>query len=421
MKTNNFKNVDLNLYYEKLPNGLDVYIVPKKNTDNHYVTFTSKFGSSTLEFIPYGKNEYISVPPGVAHFLEHKVFSQKDNIDPFTFYTNNGADCNANTSNNKTCYLFSGPTKFVKNLNYLLDFVQDPYFTDSNVLKEKGIIKQEIKMYDDMPYWKMYDKIMANIFINHPLKHPVAGKVSDILKITKETLYDCYNTFYQPHNMFIVVTGNVDPEKTINVISKNQNKKKFLPKQNIVVKDINEPDQVEVEKEIVKFNVNIPKVAIAYKINILNYDINELNLYFNTLFDIKFGSTSILNEKLKSEHLITDTIEYETVLTKKHIVYIFFVETNYIDKIIKIFDDEFKNLNVNEEEVERKKKLLKSIVQFRSDNIYDINHKIINNIIKFNKVIFDDYEIIDNMTSLKINNMTKKLDFSYKSIIIMKK
>ena len=418
---NKLKNIDLDLYSYKLKNGLNLYIVTKYDANTKYVTFTTKYGSSILEFIPNGKDKYEKMPPGIAHFLEHKVFEEKNGIDPFTIFTNNGADTNANTSNNKTTYLFSGPINFNKNLNYLLDFVQDPYFTYDNVEKEKGIIEQEIKMYDDMPFWKLYDKTMANIFINHPLKNSVAGKVSDIRKITADNLYDCYNTFYHPNNMFLVVTGNVKPESVYKTVLKNQSKKHFLKYQNINIKNIDEPDNVACKKEIIKGNVEIPKLAYALKINIKDYDINELNLYLNTIFDIKFGSTSILDEELKTKHLITETIEYETILTDNHLVYMFLVETEKPNEIIKILDNELGNIKITKEELERKKKLLKSVVQFRSDNIYNINHKIINNIIKFGKVILDDYEIINNLNINKANNIIKDLDFTNKTISIMQK
>ena len=418
---NDLKNVNLKLYSYKLDNGLKIYVVPKADANTKYVTFTTKFGSSILEFIPNGKNEYVKMPPGIAHFLEHKVFEEKNGVDPFTVFTNNGADTNANTSNNKTTYLFSGPIKFNKNINYLLDFVQDPYFTHDNVLKEKGIIEQEIKMYDDMPFWKLYDKTMANIFINHPLKNSVAGKVSDINKITEDDLYDCYNTFYHPKNMFLVITGNVNPDKVYNIILKNQSKKHFNNLSNIKVKKIIEPDEVACDKIIIKNNIEIPKLAYALKININNYDINELNLYLNTIFDIKFGSTSIIDEELKNNHLITDTIEYETILADNHIIYMFLVETEKPDYIVELLDKELKNIKINEEDLERKKKLLKSIVQFRSDNIYNINHKIVNNVIKFGHVILDDYKIINDMNIDKVNKIIKDLNFNNKTITIMKK
>ena len=144
MKKSNLIRLDLELFYEKLKNGLEVYIVPKENVNGVYVTFNAKFGSACNEFVPIGKENMYKVPYGVAHFLEHKMFEQKDGKDPFDFFGERGCDANANTSNYKTTYLFSGSNRFSENINYLLDYVQSPYFTLENVEKEKGIIEQEI-------------------------------------------------------------------------------------------------------------------------------------------------------------------------------------------------------------------------------------------------------------------------------------
>ena len=184
MKKHSLEKMDLDVYTHKLDNGLDLFIVPKDNINGYYVTFTTKYGSIINEFIPYNQKEMIKVPMGIAHFLEHKVFEQKDSKDPFTFYSERGCDANANTSNYKTTYLFSGTNHLYDGINFLLDYVQNPYFTDENVNKEKGIIEQEIKMYDDNPYYRLYDKVIYNAFINHPIKYPIAGTIESINKIT---------------------------------------------------------------------------------------------------------------------------------------------------------------------------------------------------------------------------------------------
>jgi len=420
MKKSKIKNVGLDLYSATLKNGLGLYVVPFKNANNIYVTFSTKYGSSILEFKPVNKEEYLKIPAGVAHFLEHKLFEQRDNVDPFTFYTNNGADANANTSNYKTTYLFSGPDKLNENLNYLLDFVQDPYFTDENVLKEKGIIEQEIKMYDDMPFWKLYDTTLNNIFINHPLKYPIAGRVSDIKKINKEILYDCYYTFYNPANMFVTVTGNVDPDDVYNIVYNNQKKKKFNKFKPVDIKSVKEPDNVFKKHEIINLDIQIPKFSLAYKINIQNYDINRLNLLFNMILDCKIGSTSILADELVSKELVTESIEYETLLADNHLIYIILGESYEPEKVIKMIRSTLNDLNISEEELTRKKKVLKSIVQFRSDNIYAMNSKINNNIIKFNEVILNDYDIIDSITLDEINDIKNNINLDNNIEVIIK-
>ena len=186
MKITKLPKFDLDLYHEKLDNGLDIYVIPKNNCNNVYATFSTKFGSNNIEFIPIGDKNYIRVSDGIAHFLEHKLFEQEDGVDPFTFYSENGADANANTTQKKTTYLFSGINNTIENINYLLDYVQAPYFTNKNVDKEKGIITQEIKMYQDDPDTILYERILYNLFIEHPIKYPIIGTIDSINKITKE-------------------------------------------------------------------------------------------------------------------------------------------------------------------------------------------------------------------------------------------
>ena len=296
------EKIDLDLYHETLDNGLNIYIVPKDNVNGIYATFTTKFGSIDEEFIPIGEAEYKKVPLGVAHFLEHKLFEQKDGKEPFEFYSERGCDANANTSNYKTTYLFSGANSFAENINYLLDYVQEPYFTDENVEKEKGIIEQEIKMYEDDPYFKMYDGLVYNAFNEHPIKYPIAGTVKDVYSITKEDLYTCYNTFYHPSNMFVVITGNVDPIETINIIKINQEEKKYDKSKKIKIKKYSEKDNVEKELEETNMDIEISKLGIAYKINCskLNKNIIDIRSYLSMLFDLKLGPTSDLSEKLKT-------------------------------------------------------------------------------------------------------------------------
>lgn len=425
MKKSNLEKLDLTLYEEQLSNGLKIYIVPKDNVNGIYATFTTVFGSINREFIPINSTEMVQVPLGVAHFLEHKMFEQKDNIDPFTFYSERGCNANANTSNYKTTYLFSGANSFSENINYLLDYVQEPYFTTENVEKEKGIIEQEIKMYSDDPFFKIYDGIIYNSFIKHPIKYPIAGTIEDVYSITKEDLYTCYNTFYHPANMFLVITGNIDPKEAINLIKINQESKKFNNFTGIKLKDYDEPNKVEKKSEKINMDIEIPKLGIGYKIDcskfIKNININDIKSYLGILFDLKLGSTSILGEKLKNMGLITNDIEITLVSTDRHILVIIMAETKNTNKVLSLIEDELKNLTIEEEEFERKKKVRKSNCIYRSDSIYSINNKIMSNIMNYKEVILDDYKKIDDLNIKVMNKIIKGIALSNKTTYIINK
>ena len=423
MKKSKLEKLELDLYEETLDNGLKVFIVPKDNVNGIYATFSTKFGSVYQEFIPNGDKKMIKVPLGVAHFLEHKMFEQKDEKDPFTFYSERGCDANANTSNYKTTYLFSGANSFDENINYLLDYVQEPYFTDENVEKEKGIIEQEIKMYDDDPFFKMYDGIIYNSFVKHPIKYPIAGTKEDVYSITKEDLYTCYKTFYHPSNMFLVITGNIDPKDAIEAVKSNQNSKKFDKFNKVKIKEYEEPNKVAKKQEKITMDIEISKLGIGYKIDCSKIDkpISDIKSYLTLLFDLKLGNTSILNEKLKNENLITHDLDFTVVNTDKHVLIIIMVETSNTNKVMDMIEEELKNLNINEEELERKKKIRKSNCVYRSDSIYAINNKIMSNIMNYDKVIVDDYKKIDELNMKDMNKIIKNINLDNKTTYIIDK
>ena len=297
MKKNNIKFFNETLYEETLENGMKVYIIPNDNVLDTFVTFTAKYGGCNYEF-KYN-NKFVKLPNGVAHFLEHKMFEQKNRVEPFTFFGRTVTYSNAATNYHNTYYIFAGNNNFKENLNYLLDFVQDPYFTDENVEKEKGIIAQEIKMYDDIPDRIIYEKNIYNLFNNNPIRYSIGGSVEDITKITKEDLKKAYDVFYQPSNMFITITGKVNPNEAIEIIKENQKNKKFK-KTKIEIKNIEEKDKVYKEEEIINMNINTPYISYGIKIptkKLENIEKKKRNMYLSTIFNILFETRRNFDKK----------------------------------------------------------------------------------------------------------------------------
>ena len=417
-------NLDIDIYHEYLDNGLNVYVIPKNDVNNIYATFTTNYGSNEVEFVPLGEKKMVKVPLGIAHFLEHKMFEQEDGKDPFAFFGERGSDANANTNNFKTTYLFSGPEFFEDNMNYLLDYVQSPYFTDENVEKEKGIIEQEIKMYQDDPYTMMYERLLKNSLINNPMKDPIIGTIKSVRSITKEELYTCYNTFYHPANMFVVVSGNVDPEKTIKLIEENQNKKEFENFNKIKVKEYKEPDKIEKAKETLNLNVTIPKVCLSYKINtskIKGISERKVKTYLSIFFDLKFGMTSLLNEELREKEIITDSLGGDAVDVKSHVLYTVCGETNKKEELLEALMNSMEDLSVNEEELERKKKVYLSSLIYMTDNIFRLNHKVMNDINKYGEIIDNNYDEIKSLNIIEMRKVLTSIDFSNYNVIVVEK
>lgn len=419
MKKNKINFYNEEVYYEKIDNGLEVYIVPNNSVNDVFVTFTTKYGGCNYPF--YINNKYMEVPNGIAHFLEHKMFEQKNGMDPFTFYNKSGTYCNAFTNYFNTSYLFAGGDNFDENLNYLLDYVQEPYFTDESVEKEKGIIEQELKMYDDMPDNIIYERTIYNLFNNHPIKYPVGGTVSDIMKITKEELYNCYKTFYNPKNMFIIITGNVDAKHTIDLIKENQKTKSF-EEINIKLKEIKEDDRVSLEKEIIKHNVATPYISYGVKIPVKSFskiDKKKRNLYLSSIFNILFDETSIFYERMKEEDLLDTPIDIDTLDTDEHKVFMFTFKSNNYEKVINEIDNVLKNIDISKEDLERKKKVNISNLLYTFDDISRTNKLLLNDKIMYDDIHTNIYDILKSMNKEEMNEIISKLDISNKSILII--
>ncbi|MGD6854552.1 EF-P 5-aminopentanol modification-associated protein YfmH [Bacillus infantis] len=313
METIVFDQLKEKLYYEKMANGLDVYILPKQGFNKTYATFTTKYGSVDNHFVPLGQEELVKVPDGIAHFLEHKLFEKEDG-DVFQQFSKQGASANAFTSFTRTAYLFSSTSDVERNLETLIDFVQDPYFTEKTVEKEKGIIGQEITMYDDNPDWRLYFGLIQNMYQNHPVKIDIAGTVESISHITKDLLYECYNTFYHPSNMLLFVTGPVDPEAIMGQIRSNQEKKEYSDQPAIERSFEQEMTGVAEKKQVLKMNVQSSKCLLGVKALNVKQDGAEMlkhELTLNVMLDILFGKSSKNYETLYREGLIDETFSYD--------------------------------------------------------------------------------------------------------------
>lgn len=318
MQTIEFNQLDETLYYKKLSNGLDVYILPKKGFSKTFVTFTTKYGSIDRSFTPIGENERITVPDGIAHFLEHKMF-EKEEGDVFQKFSEKGASANAFTSFTRTAYLFSATDHILENTETLLDFVQEPYFTEKTVEKEKGIIGQEITMYDDQPDWRLYFGAIENMYHNHPVKIDIAGTIESIEQITAEHLYTCYNTFYHPSNMLLFIVGNVNPNEMMAFIEENQNKKSFKEAPTIDRYFEEEPQEVAVKERELKMDVQQPKVYVGLKAKETNLQGEEMlkhELAVQIGLESLFGRASQFYTDVYEHGYIDESFAYDFSLEK---------------------------------------------------------------------------------------------------------
>ena len=245
--------------YRKHPTGLDIFVIPKKGYSSQYAIFGTKYGSIDNRFTDKGGRTV--VPEGIAHFLEHKLFESEDG-DAFSRYAKTGANANAYTSFDRTCYLFSCTSHFRESLEILLDFVQSPYFTEQTVRKEQGIIGQEIRMYQDDPGWQVFFGLLGALYHTHPVKIDIAGTQESISRITADLLYKCYRSFYNLHNMALCVAGDVEPELISDVADRLL---KPAPAMEVSSEVEPEPETVVTRRVEKKLSVSVPLFNIGFK------------------------------------------------------------------------------------------------------------------------------------------------------------
>ncbi len=290
------------------PSGLDVLIWKMEGFSTVEALFATKYGSVNTRFKTSDSDSYIEVPEGIAHFLEHKLFENED-CDVFDLYAETGASANAYTSFEQTAYTFSTSGDYKKPLEILLSFVQKPYFTQETVDKEQGIIAQEIKMCDDSPDRKCFFNLLKAMYEKHPVRIDIAGTVESISHINSKLLYDCYNTFYNLHNMCLSIAGNVDEEEIIKICDEF-----LIPAENKNLQSQFEDEPFEInQKEILEnFKVGIPLFNIGFKApGFKGRELVKKELAASIIMPMIFGSVSPLYKELFDEGLINSQFSYE--------------------------------------------------------------------------------------------------------------
>ena len=363
------------LYIEKLVNGLTVMIIPKPGVQKKYVIWGTNYGSNDNKFIVPGEEKVTEVPNGVAHFLEHKLFEQENGTNSLDTLTALGVNANAYTTNDHTAYLFECTDNFYEALDELMDYVQHPYFTDEKKKKKKGIIGQEIMMYDDYPDWQVYLNAMKAMYHENPIKIDITGTIETISHIDKEILYKCYKTFYNPSNMALVVAGDFKPEKILqeikNRLVENEN-------QGEIKRIYTEEDESIVQEKIEKnFEVSRPLFTIGIKDNPNKQEeIVKKHIAIEILMNLILGRSSDLYKKLYNEGIISGqpSLDYEFGQTYAHVLITGqSTDPEKVYQEFKIKVRQLKEQGVNEKDFARIKKLIYGGYVKEYNDIQDIS------------------------------------------------
>lgn len=343
--------------------GLKVHIIPKEGYNSSYAIFATNYGSVDSEFIVPGENDAITVPDGIAHFLEHKMFDQPDGSNVFDKFSVYGGNANAFTSFNMTGYLISTTTNIEENLEILMDYVQSPYYTDESVAKEQGIIGQEIRMYDDSAGWKLYFNFINCLYKKHPVKKEIAGTIESIGEITADYLYKCYNTFYKLSNMALVVIGNVDVER-INEVIENSIKEISTDSEEIRKIYPVEPDEIECPYIERSMAIATPMFMMGFKDtdnNLSGEALLKKNIEMTILLRMLFAKGSDIYKKLYDMELINTTFTSDYSIQNDYAFSSLEGESKVPKKVYEVIIEEINKLHkdgLSEEDFERVKKVI---------------------------------------------------------------
>ena len=420
MKKTNLKNLDLTAYTETLENGLDVIFIPFSEKKNYFISYATRFGSTITSFVPGGEKKTKKVPDGIAHFLEHKMFEQESGEDPFTYFSKSGTGANASTSYDNTQYICYGTKNFLDNLRYLIQFVNHPYYTDENVEKEKGIIAEELKMYADLPDMQLETRLRENIYHVHPRRIDIGGTVDEINKITKEDLYLCYNNFYSPNNMFILIVGNFPMDEAMKVIHQEIDNRENL--EEVEVSEIKEKASVRKREDSFVGNIQVPKIGLGLKIDISSLgkmgDL-ELDLYLMMFSTMLFGSSSLFREEARSEKLFNNFfMDWDN--TENYKTFMIMAATNQPSKLISAIKKELSEHNLDEAMFNRMKKVWIANEVKMADYIDSTVNNVFDDMIRYHRVIPNKVDIIRKMDIKTLEKIVSKIDFDNMSVVTMK-
>ena len=401
------------VYTDRLENGLTVMIIPKEGIKKKYIIWGTHYGSNDSKFIVPGEKEITEVPKGVAHFLEHKMFEQENGRNSLDVLSSLGVNANAFTTNTHTAYLYECTDKFYEALDEFMDYVQHPFFTDENVEKEKGIIGQEIMMYDDYPDWKVYLNALEAMYHLHPVKLDITGTIETISHIDKEILYKCYNTFYNPSNMCLVVCGDFEPNEILDEIKKRLIDKRASGEIKRIYE--NEPETIAKKEIEAKMDVSIPLFNIGIKcIPPKQKEKVKTHISIQIILNILIGASSKLYQELYKEGILLGLPSYEYDFTDEY-AHILISGASRNPEIMKerLLKEiqEIKQNGINKEDFERTKKMIYGDYIKQYNDVATIARIFLNDFMNG----INSFDYLEEITAIDLDEVKQTLEDNFKS------
>ena len=409
MKEIVLEGLDEKIYEYTTKTGLKIYMWVNEKVNSCLMTLSVKYGSIHTKF-KVGKKVY-EVPNGLAHFLEHIKFNINENSTAHDEFYKIGGDANAFTTFKWTSYIVFATGNKNENLNLLLDYVYNPYFTKKMINKEKGIIIEEANMSNDDPYSLIFYNNLKAVLQKSKYRNIITGEVEDIKKIELDDIKNVYDSFYHPKNMFLIITGNFNPYEMAKITEENLSKKEFKEYIEPVIIDETEPKKVTVEYSETNVNVSYPKIKYSLKIplnkfkNIENLD---LKILVRLILNINFGPTSDFYTELIEKELVT-SLSSTLDIYEDYLVITISATTNYKDEVIKRLKEKIDMLEISEKDIIRKKNATLATLILDYDDIETVSMKIQDDIINEGKIITDLKERISNIDKDILNNVLKNI------------
>ena len=415
------KGIDEVIYYTTAKCGLPIYVWRQEYAKSCYLSLNVYYGSLHTEFSIDGKK--YKVPQGIAHFMEHIKFNVDKDTTANDLFDPLGSDINAFTTFRYTSYLVYATSKIKENLDALLDYVYNPYFTKEMIKKEKGIIASEINMGKDQPYNRLYFAFNEAMYHKEKYRYLITGEVEDIKKIELEDIELVYDAFYHPKNMFLVVTGNVNPYEIEQFVNDNLNQKEFKKYLNPKILPVKEPKSVYKKQVEIVSPVEVEKAKVGLKISrkkLKGIDQVKLNIILSIILSSNFGDSSDLKEELLENNIITFLSASRFVLDD-YIVIDVTIESRILDEAVRRIIDALNHLKMSEEDLKRKIHSSVATLVLNYEDVENVNNLIQNYLIYYHKLIPDLKEIYESITLDEVREVIDAIDTKEMTVVLMRK
>ena len=407
-------NEKIYVYHTKC--GLPIYMWVNEKVSSMYASLSVKYGSIHTKF-KIGKKTY-EVPNGIAHFLEHVKFNIDEETTAHDEFYKLGGDANAFTTFDYTSYIVFATNNKKENLEELLNFVYNPFFTKKCISKEKGIIVEEANMGLDDPYSIVFFHSLLNTLQKSKYRNTITGTPDDVTSITLEDVKLVYDTFYHPENMFLTLTGNFNPYEMACLVEDNLSKKKFGKYLNPIIIKENEPKKVTTKYKEEYINVTYPRLKFSIKMDMShfkNYSSLELKILTNLLFNINFGATSDFRDELMEKGLIQNMNVTCDVYDDTFVVTIN-ATSNFKEEIIKRVKEKLENLSISEIDFKRKKNATIATLILDYEDLENVSYRIQDDVLNNGGIVTNLKEILEDETIDDLKNIIDLLDFDNISI-----